>query len=91
MEKKYKFTKNNTLAVKGIAIFMLLGYHCFSSVERLYGANVNFAPFAQEKVMEVCGWMQQCVGIFAFLSVYGLTLSMKKQYNSPEKKQRYLW
>lgn len=84
MEKKYKFTKNNTLAIKGIAIFMLLGYHCFSSVERLYGANVNFAPFAQEKVMEVCGWMQQCVGIFAFLSVYGLTLSMKKQYKDLE-------
>ena len=84
MENKYKFTKNNTLAVKGIAIFMLLGYHCFSSVERLYGANVNFAPFAQENVMEVCGWMRQCVGIFAFLSVYGLTLSLKKQYKNLE-------
>ena len=34
--------------------------------------------------MEVCGWLQQCVGIFAFLSVYGLTLSMKKQYKDLE-------
>lgn len=80
MENRYKFTKNNTLAVKGIAIFMLLGYHCFSSVERLYGADVNFWPFDPEKFMEVCLWMRQCVGIFAFLSVYGLTLSLKKQY-----------
>ena len=36
MEKKYKFTKNNTLAVKGIAIFMLLGYHCFSGEFQIF-------------------------------------------------------
>ena len=84
MENKYKFTKNDTLVVKGIAIFLLLGYHCFSSVERLYGADVSFWPFSQGISMRVCGWMIQCVGMFAFLSVYGLTLSMKNQYKELE-------
>ena len=34
--------------------------------------------------MAVCRVMVQCVGIFAFLSVYGLTLSMKAQYHEYE-------
>lgn len=31
MEQTIKFTKKNTLAVKGIAISFLLCYHCFSA------------------------------------------------------------
>ena len=80
----YKFTKNDTLTVKGVAIFFLLCYHCFSSVDRLYGAAVSFWPLSQEAAMAISRCMIQCVGMFAFLSVYGLTLSLKKQYEDYE-------
>lgn len=79
-ETNYTFTKNNTLAVKGIAISFLLFYHCFASVARMGGAEVSFWPVPQNLAMTAASGMVQCVGIFAFLSVYGLTLSMKSRY-----------
>lgn len=80
MENKLRFTKQNTLAVKGIAVIFLLTYHCFSNESRLYGHQVEFWPLSQDMAMMISRCMVQCVGLFAFLSVYGLTLSLKKQY-----------
>lgn len=80
MENTLKFTKKNTLAIKGIAIIFLLTYHCFSNQTRLYGYTVNFWPLSQNTAMMISRCMVHCVGLFAFLSVYGLTLSLKKQY-----------
>ncbi|MGN0510010.1 MAG: acyltransferase family protein [Lachnospiraceae bacterium] len=80
MEKKYGFTKENTLAIKGIAICFLICYHCFSQEFRLLGREVNFWPFSKEVGMEICFNMVICVGMFSFLSVYGLVLSMKKRF-----------
>ena len=77
MEQTIKFTKKNTLAVKGIAISFLLCYHCFSQTARMGGAEVSFWPLPQNLAMLISLCMVHCVGMFAFLSVYGLTLSMK--------------
>lgn len=84
MEKKLKFTKANTTAVKGIAIMFLITYHCFSMKNRMYGFPVSFWPLSETTAMAISSAMVQCVGIFAFLSVYGLTLSMKAQYQDYE-------
>lgn len=80
MEKTCRFTKKNTLAVKGIAISFLLFYHCFSNSARMRNMAVSFAPFSQDTAMMIARCMVHCVGMFAFLSVYGLTLSMKSKY-----------
>ena len=80
MEQTIKFTKKNTLAVKGIAISFLLCYHCFSQTARMGGAKVSFWPLPQNLAMLISLCMVHCVGMFAFLSVYGLTLSMKSKY-----------
>lgn len=84
MEKKIRFTKENTLAIKGIAIFFLLTYHCLSSQGRLHGADVSFWPLSRETGMLIGRCMETCVGLFAFLSVYGMTLSIKKHYSEFE-------
>lgn len=84
MEKKLNFTKQNTLAVKGVAIIFLLLYHCFSSRSRLYGASVSFWPLPDYIVFRICRCMVVCVGMFAFLSAYGLTLSLKSSYRDYE-------
>lgn len=84
MERKLKFTKANTAAVKGIAIIFLILYHGFSIKSRFYGYPVSFWPLSETTAMAICRVMVQCVGIFAFLSVYGLTLSMKAQYQDYE-------
>lgn len=84
MEKNLKFTKADTAAMKGIAIIFLILYHSFSIKSRFYGYPVSFWPLSEAKAMAICRVMVQCVGIFAFLSVYGLTLSMKAQYREYE-------
>ena len=81
MEQTFKFTKKHTQAIKGIAISFLLCYHCFSQSSRLGGAQVNFWPLSQNMAMLISKGMVHCVGMFAFLSVYGLTLSMKAKYS----------
>ena len=52
MEKKLRFTKQNTLAVKGIAVIFLLCYHCFSNEARLYGHTVDFWPGQPDRAAE---------------------------------------
>ena len=84
MNVKSRFTKNNTLAMKGIAISFLLFYHCFSKKSRMGGMYVDFAPLSRGTAMMISRCMVQCVGLFAFLSVYGLTRSVKKKYQSYE-------
>ena len=44
------------------------------------GAEVSFWPLPQNLAMLISLCMVHCVGMFAFLSVYGLTLSMKSKY-----------
>lgn len=80
MKNNLKFTKDDTLAVKGIAIIFLLCYHCFSTKARLYGAEVSFWPLSENTAFMICRSMVICVGMFAFLSAYGLTLSLKSAY-----------
>ena len=42
---------------------------------------MNFWPLSQNMAMLISKGMVHCVGMFAFLSVYGLTLSMKAKYS----------
>lgn len=72
------FTKNDTWLMKGFAIIFLYCYHCFSDVSRLSGVNVDFFPFQKEMGIYICESLNMCVGMFAFLSIYGMTLVIKK-------------
>ncbi len=54
MERKLKFTKANTAAVKGIAIIFLILYHGFSIKSRLYGYPVSFWPLSETTAMAIC-------------------------------------
>lgn len=76
---KMNFSVKDTTRVKGVAILFLYAYHCFSSVGRMAGYPVNFTPFSQFRAMQISDAMNICVGMFTFLSAYGLTISYKKQ------------
>ena len=73
------FSKNDTLAAKGAAIIFLIFYHCLSSESRLMGYSVDFAPMAKEDAFLVFESMNICVGMFAFLSSFGLMKTINKQ------------
>ena len=79
-----KFDKNDTLAVKGIAIMLMIQHHGFLSTDRFDKYDVLFTPFSQSFIVTLSSFMKICVGMYVFLSGYGLAISLKKY--SPEYK-----
>ena len=78
MKLKTEFSKNNTLALKGIAIIMLMFRHLFKDNNAFKNYTVSFFPFGQALGVELSAFGKICVSIFAFLTGYGLMLSLKK-------------
>ncbi len=72
-----QFSKKDTSIIKGVAILFLLAYHCFSSLERLNGSDISFYPLPQKTAFYIFDAMNICVGMFSFLSAYGLTKTVK--------------
>lgn len=70
---KAKFEKRDTLAVKGVAILLMLFYHLFESQELLVTLHVDHRPFSQELFLILSGYGNICVALFVFLSAYGIT------------------
>lgn len=68
-----KFEKRDTLAVKGVAILLMLFYHLFESQELIVSLNVDHRPFPQELFLMLSGYGNICVALFVFLSAYGIT------------------
>lgn len=77
------FSKRDTLVVKGIAIIMMVFHHCFMYPSKYEGQSVSFWPFSEHNVNILCLQFKLCVPLFVFLSVYALTLSLKKTDNEP--------
>ena len=75
------FSKDDTLAVKGIAIILMIQHHNFLSAPRFEGYTVSFFPFSQEFIVLLSNFFKICVGMYVFLSGYGLAISMKKYGN----------
>lgn len=75
-----RFSKSDTNAMKGIAILLMMIHHCFREKSLYAGIDVNFLPFNESHVMGVAIFGKACVGIFAFLSAYGLTQSFKLKF-----------
>ncbi|MDE6110696.1 MAG: acyltransferase, partial [Eubacterium sp.] len=71
-------TKKDSLAMKGIAIIIMVFHHLFCEVSRFENYDVSFAPFSQDFVVSVSLMMKICVSIFAFITGYGLLKSIAK-------------
>ncbi len=78
------FTKNDTLAIKGIAILMMMWHHSFLS-GRFKGYVISFWPFTQGQVTNIATYLKICVSIFAFLTGYGLVRSLQSALSGREK------
>ena len=75
---KKSFDKNSSMALKGIAILMMLFHHNFLSVDRYKGFEVSFAPFSEVLIVNIASSFKICVSLFAFISGFGLYLNYKK-------------
>lgn len=78
-----KFTKHNTLVVKGIAILIMLYYHLFSLIYNYGTFDVQFI-LPKDMAVSLSNIGNVCVPIFAFLASFGLTkkiASLEKEEN----------
>lgn len=78
---KEKFTLNDTKICKGIAILMMLFHHTFLNPDRYKGYTLDFSPFTESSINSFANFFKICVGIYVFLSAYGLTCSYNKWNN----------
>lgn len=76
--EKTEFSKKNSLALKGIAIMMMVFHHCFWGSHLFENYDISFMMFTQKQI-EIFGWfLKICVSIFVFITGYGCMLSLKK-------------
>ncbi len=71
-------TKKDSLAMKGIAIIIMLFHHLYCEVSRFDKYEIDFSPFSQDFIVDVSLMMKICVSIFAFITGYGLLKSIAK-------------
>ena len=90
---KKEFSKSNSLALKGIAIIMMVFHHLFRKKTLYEGYFISFFPFNEQFVLDISTMFKICVSIFAFITGYGLQKSLRnldKDYNWSNK-QTYKW
>ena len=78
------YERDDALALKGIAIQLLLLYHLF--LPGLYdNYSISIFPFLSLPFAQVIRYCKICVPLFAFMSGYGLFLSYRKNTFSDTK------
>lgn len=70
MNEKFCLSPSETNVLKGIAILMLLWHHLFYTNSSLYDGFIF--SYGHNLVQELARQLKMCVGIFVFLSGYGL-------------------
>ena len=79
------FDKEDSRALKGIAILLLIFHHCFRSHELYEKYTISFFPFPEGLVIHLALMGKICVALFAFISGYGLFLSYEKKRTTPTR------
>ena len=79
---KIGMSKDNTKAIKGIVIVLMIFHHLFRAPQIYKGFTPNFFPFNESDINNITTFFKLCVGTFAFLSGYGLSKSWKKAKQS---------
>lgn len=89
---KKVLTREESQALKGIAIFLMVFHHCFRSTKKFAKYAPVFLPFFTEaRVVGLAQWAKICVSIFAFVSGYGLWYSYRKLETKEKWKSIAKW
>ena len=79
------FDKESSVAIKGIAILMMILHHNFREPYLYENIAVSFAPFSDVWITNIARMCKICASLFAFISGYGLFLSCRKKSISADK------
>lgn len=73
------FDKGMSTVIKGIAVLMMLFHHLFrDGLEAHERFDIIYFPFPEINMINIATVFKICVGMFAFVSGYGLYLDLKK-------------
>ena len=64
--------KEDSMALKGIAVLMLVFHHCYRTAAKFEQYDVAFCGLSASQVITAAEICKICVAIFAFVSGYGL-------------------
>jgi len=84
------FSKTDSMCLKGLAIVLLMCIHCFGSNSRFAGFEFNFWPLGQELFVDLAYYCKICVSIFAFISGYGMYLSVKNKVSDLNETNKWV-
>lgn len=73
------FTKDHSLAAKGLAILLMLTYHLFEDENLVTSMNVIYSPFSLQSFLTFTGFGNVCVSVFVFLTAYGISTGLFAQ------------
>lgn len=85
-----KFTKNDTLCMKGIAILIMFFHHNYLGPDRWLDSPISFYPFSESQVVYIAKFFKICVGMFVFLTGYGMMASAKEKIKDNLAMRRYV-
>lgn len=75
---KLQFTRQDTNIAKGIFVIMMAVHHLFFDYDTFAGFSLSFAPFDAHQAVVMAQYFRICVGGFAFLTFYGMTVKFMR-------------
>lgn len=85
-----RFTKEDTLCMKGIAILIMFFHHNFLGPDRWLDSAISFYPFSETSVIYLAKFFKICVGMFVFLTGYGMMASVKDKIKTDAEMRKYI-
>lgn len=73
------FGKLDSLALKGLVIILMVMHHLFRAPSLYDGYAVNFLGIPEGAINTLFTYFKLCVGVFAFISGYGLAKAYKSR------------
>lgn len=83
--------KEDSAALKGVAILLMMFAHCFRSEKFFQDYDVIFSLFTAEQVIGFTSYGKICVSLFAFVSGYGLMFGYTKNVKMNNTQSGHSW
>lgn len=83
------FTRERSLAAKGLAILLMLVYHLFENEKLVTSMGVIYNPFSLQSFLTFTGFGNVCVSVFVFLTAYGISTGLFAQKETFSLAQAY--
>lgn len=85
-----RFTKEDTLAAKGVAIVLMLCHHLFYATEQYVNYLMYYTVMDEFNItVRIAIYAKMCVPMFIVLSAYGLTLSYENWIAKKRSKESF--